>query len=249
MLASATVAARSGRAGRRLSSKGIALIIEGFPLWYFDTNCYIVGDEPGGKAIVIDAPGEPEAIAARLAAHSLTPVAILHTHGHIDHIGGSGPLSRLEGGLPAYIHDEDRYRILDPKSGLGGLAAMIQELDLDPPDDIRGVRDGDVIDIAGFPIEAIFTPGHTEGHVCYQVRAAELKGEKIDVLFSGDHLFAGSVGRTDLPGGDWETLMRSMREKILDLSDETLVAPGHGETTTIGRERVTNPFVLEAAAS
>lgn len=225
------------------------MIIEGFPLWYFETNCYIVGDKPGGNAVVIDVPGEAEVIVERLAAHDLTLVAILHTHGHIDHIGGSGALSRLLGGIPAYIHDEDRYRMIDPKSQLGGLAKMVGDLELEPPDEIRGICDGDVIDIAGVPIEAVFTPGHTEGHVCFRIREAEVAGETADVLFSGDHLFAGSVGRTDLPGGDWDLLMRSMREKILVLPDETLVAPGHGQTTTVGNERKTNPFVLEAAAS
>lgn len=236
------------------------VVVFGLPLWIFETNCYIVGDTSTGKAVVIDAPGEPAAIAGVLEEHSLEPVAILHTHGHIDHIGASGSLSRAKGGIPAYIHEFDRYRIERPAGQLGGLAAVLKELDLEPPAELRSIQDGDVIDIAGFPLEVVFTPGHTEGHVCFRMRGvdAEVGAPQLgisspqpvdDILFSGDHLFAGSVGRTDLPGGDWDTLMRSMRSKILVLPDETLVLPGHGPYTTIGRERLINPFVHEAAAA
>lgn len=225
------------------------MIIEALPLWHFQTNCYIVGDRPGGKAIVIDIPGEPDVVAERLDEHDLTPIAILHTHGHIDHLGGSGQFSRNYGGLPAYIHPLDRDRLVDPRSQLGGLAAMLGDLEIDPPDEIIAIDEGDKLDLAGFPLKAIHTPGHTPGHLCYLLSDVETDDGSADILFSGDHLFAGSVGRTDLPGGDWEVLMNSMREKILPLPDETLVAPGHGPITTIGQERKTNPFLVEAAGS
>ncbi len=236
------------------------LVVEAIPLWYFQTNCYIVGDPKSGKAVVIDVPGEPHVVARRLETHGLEPIAILHTHGHIDHVGGSGALSRAEGDIPAYIHDFDRYRILKPRSQLGGLASLLVDLDLDPPSELRSLEDGDVVDIGGFPLEVVFTPGHTEGHCCFRlrgrtcsVRAPELglaePAEVDDILFSGDHLFAGSVGRTDLPGGDWETLLESIRTKIVGLPDTTYVLPGHGPFTTIGRERLVNPFVHEAVAT
>ncbi len=236
------------------------LIAEGIPLWFFETNCYIVGDRKSGSAVVIDAPGEPERIAKHLESLELEPVAILHTHGHIDHIGGSGRLSRAKGNIPAYIHEFDRYRIERPAAQLGGLAAVLRDLELEPPADLRSLEDGDVVDLAGFPIEVVFTPGHTEGHICFRIRGVDCSVRAPllgiddplpvdDLLFSGDHLFAGSVGRTDLPGGDWDTLLESMRTKILGLPDETLVLPGHGPLTTIGRERLTNPFVQEAAAT
>jgi len=236
------------------------IVIQGVPLWYFETNCYVVADTGTGKAVVIDAPGEADKIAGILDKLGCEPVAILHTHGHIDHIGGAGPLSRAKGGIPAYIHEFDRYRIEHPERQLGGLAAVLRHLDLEPPEELRSLQDGDIVDLGGFPLEVVFTPGHTEGHVCFRLRGLQATvhapllgiGEPQpvdDILFSGDHLFAGSVGRTDLPGGDWAQLLESLRSKILGLPDETLVLPGHGPYTTIGRERLVNPFVHEAAAA
>lgn len=222
------------------------MIIEALPLWHFQTNCYIVADKPGGKAILVDLPGEPGVVAARLNELELTPAAILHTHGHIDHVSGSGEFSRMHGGIPAYIHDLDRSRLLDPRSELGVIARLLGNLDVDPPEEILSADEGELIELGEITIEPIHTPGHTPGHLCYLLRGVELSGSSEDLLFSGDHLFAGSVGRTDLPGGSWETLMTSMREKILPLDDRTIVAPGHGPLTTIGQERRTNPFLVEA---
>lgn len=186
-----------------------------------------MGDRSGGKAIVIDIPGEPEAVAERLTEHDLTPVAILHTHGHIDHVGGAGQFSRMYGGLPAYIHPLDRDRLADPGAQLGGLARMLGDLKFEPPAEIVTIDEGEELDLAGFSLTPIHTPGHTPGHLCYKLNKVETGEGHSDLLFSGDHLFAGSVGRTDLPGGDWEVLMNSMRSKILPLPDATLVAPGH----------------------
>jgi glyoxylase-like metal-dependent hydrolase (beta-lactamase superfamily II) len=131
----------------------------------------------------------------------------------------------------------------DPIGASGGLGQYLEGLDVSPPEMILDLADGDVVKGAGLRFDVLHTPGHTKGSVCFL-----LETEDGTVLFSGDHLFAGSVGRTDLPGGSWEELMESMRAKILPLSDSIAVCPGHGPSTTIGKERSSNPFVLEAIA-
>jgi glyoxylase-like metal-dependent hydrolase (beta-lactamase superfamily II) len=143
--------------------------------------------------------------------------------------------------VPVRIHDDDLHMLLDPIGTSGGFGRMMGDLDLRPPELIYGLDDGEQVSGAGMTFTAIHTPGHTKGSVCFQL---EIDREP-PVLFSGDHLFAGSIGRTDLPGGSYEELMTSMAEKILPMNDEVVVLPGHGETTTVGRERRTNPFLLE----
>jgi glyoxylase-like metal-dependent hydrolase (beta-lactamase superfamily II) len=180
----------------------------------------------------------------RLAHHGLRLVALFNTHGHVDHVGGVGSLVHgLEDGdrIEVRIHDEDRHMLLDPKGTSGMLGAYLEGLDLRPPEIIHGLDDGQKLSGAGMTFTAIHTPGHTRGSVCFGLEIED----QPPILFSGDHLFAGSIGRTDLPGGSFEELMGSMAEKILPLSDETVVLPGHGATTTVGRERATNPFLLE----
>jgi glyoxylase-like metal-dependent hydrolase (beta-lactamase superfamily II) len=220
-------------------------MIEGIPLWVAETNAWIVAPQgPGGECVLIDAPPDPAAIIERLKHHGLRLVALLSTHGHLDHIGGMGSVSRQAGeeDVPVHIHDGDKHMILDPIGTSGGFASMIGEgVDLRAPELIYGMADGDTVKGAGMAFTCMHTPGHTQGSVCLQL---ELDGAP-PILFSGDHLFAGSIGRTDMPGGSFEQLMRSMAEKILPLDDETAVLPGHGPTTTVGRERMTNPFILE----
>jgi len=221
-------------------------MIEGIPLWVAETNAWIVAPQgPGGECVLIDAPPDPAAIIERLKHHGLKLVALLSTHGHLDHIGGMGSLSRQAADgedVPVHIHDGDKHMILDPIGTSGGFARMIGEgVDLRAPELIYGMDDGDTVKGAGMAFTCIHTPGHTQGSVCLQL---ELDGAP-PILFSGDHLFAGSIGRTDMPGGSFEQLMQSMAEKILPMADETAVLPGHGPTTTVGRERVTNPFILE----
>lgn len=219
------------------------MIIEGTPLWLADTNCYVVAREEGGEAVVIDAPPDPEGIEALLDAHGLTPVALLATHGHIDHVGGvSGVTARHP--MPVYVHEADLPALENPAAFTGPLGRALRGLRLDPPEVVELTADGDTIEVAGLAFTAVHTPGHTPGHICYLLEV----GNGEDVLFSGDHLFAGSVGRTDLPGGSWDVLLKSMRDKILTLDDDVVVAPGHGPATTIGRERATNPFLAEAGA-
>ena len=221
------------------------MLIEGLPLWLAQTNCWIVApDGPGGECVLIDAPPDPAAIIDRLHHHELRLAALFSTHGHIDHIGGIGTLVHGPEGVAALevrIHDGDRHMLLDPIGTSGAFGAYLEGLDLRPPEVIYGIDDGEGLRGCGMTFTAIHTPGHTRGSVCFSL---EMDGQP-PILFSGDHLFAGSIGRTDLPGGSMDQLMASMAEKILPLSDETAVLPGHGPTTTIGRERATNPFLLE----
>lgn len=228
----------------------MAPLIEGMPLWLADTNAWIVTADPAkGECVLVDAPPDPTAIIERLQHHGLRLVALLSTHGHVDHVGGAGTVARtapgaeVDGGVPVHIHEHDLHMLLDPVGTSGGFGRMLEGtgLDLRPPEVIHGLDDGQVVSGAGLTFTAIHTPGHTQGSVCLEL---SLEGAP-PILFSGDHLFAGSIGRTDLPGGSYEMLMASMAEKILPMNDEVAVLPGHGSTTTIGRERATNPFLQE----
>lgn len=221
------------------------MLIEGLPLWLAQTNCWIVSAQgPGGEAVLVDAPPDPDAIIGRLAHHGLRVVALLNTHGHVDHVGGVGSLVHgTEHGheIAVHIHELDRHMLLDPVGTSGAFGRYLDGLDVRPPEVIHDIDDGQVISGAGMRFTALHTPGHTRGSVCFRL---EIDGSA-PVLFSGDHLFAGSIGRTDLPGGSFEALMDSMADKVLPLADDVEVLPGHGPITTIGHERRTNPFLLE----
>ena len=218
-------------------------------LWLAETNAYVVSaDGPGGECVLVDAPPDPAAILGLLAEHGLRLVALLGTHGHLDHVGGvSSVVAGVEPApghpIPVHIHDDDRHMLLDPVGTGGDFGRYLaqERLDLTPPEVIEGLDDGQVVRGAGLAFTAIHTPGHTRGSVCFRL---DVEGEQ-PLLFSGDHLFAGSIGRTDLPGGSYEELATSMRGKIMPLDDEIVVLPGHGGSTTVGRERRTNPFVLQ----
>lgn len=219
--------------------------ISGLRLWIAGTNAWIVAPQgDGGECVLIDAPPDPGAILGHLDEHGLRLVALLATHGHIDHIGGIGEISRGPGhDVAVRIHDADRHMLLDPVGTSGTLGQLLahEELDLRPPELLAGLDDGERVSGAGMTFTAVHTPGHTQGSTCFLL---EVEGEA-PVLFSGDHLFAGSIGRTDMPGGSRAQLMASMTEKILPMADSVQVLPGHGETTTIGKERATNPFLIQ----
>ncbi len=219
----------------------MTVIVEARELWYAGTNCYAIAPEHGGPALVIDAPPDPEGIGTMLADRDLTPVALLVTHGHVDHVGGAGRFTATTG-VTAYVHPEDDFLTLHPAEQLRHLFGA--QLDPDeaarfaPPSRFETLADEPRLDLAGLTIDVLHTPGHTPGHCCFLVRDE-------GILFSGDQLFAGSIGRTDLPGGSFETLMRSMFDKVLPLPDETRVLPGHGPMTTLAQERLSNPFLQE----
>ena len=214
------------------------MLIESRSLWHFETNAYVVAPEPGGPALVVDAPPDPSGIVDLLASFDLTPVALLVTHGHIDHAGGADGVAT--NGVTAYLHPDDIDMARHPgeqlRALLGAQAPSFDGPAVSAP--FEHLSDNDVLELAGVTASVIHTPGHTPGHCCFHL-ADE------GVLFTGDQLFAGSIGRTDLPGGSYEELMNSMRDKVLSLPSETRVLPGHGPATTLAAERSTNPFLQE----
>jgi glyoxylase-like metal-dependent hydrolase (beta-lactamase superfamily II) len=190
-----------------------------------------------------------------LAAHRLTPAAVLLTHGHIDHVWSVAPLCGAKG-IPAYIHPADRALLSDPAKGfpLGIGQELFGGLKFTEPDDVKELADGMTLSLAGLEIIVNHAPGHTGGSVTFRLpvqepitAAGKSKIDEGDVLFSGDLLFAGSIGRTDLPGGDYPTILRSLARVCLTLPDQTVVLSGHGPRTTIGAERRTNPFLAGLA--
>jgi hydroxyacylglutathione hydrolase len=216
------------------------VLIAGFPAGAFAANCYVVAPAAGEQCVIID-PGQDAGpgIEEILAEHRLRPAAVLLTHGHLDHVWSVAPVCGARG-IPAYIHPADRVLLSDPARGfpLGMGQELYGGLRFTEPDDVQELADGSVLDLVGLSIVVDHAPGHTQGSVTFRLPGPLDEG----VLFSGDLLFAGSIGRTDLPGGDYATILRSLA-KTLTLPDETLVLSGHGPQTTIGAERHSNPFL------
>jgi glyoxylase-like metal-dependent hydrolase (beta-lactamase superfamily II) len=207
------------------------MILETFPVGPLACNCTILGDEATGEAIIIDPGDEIGRIHRRISELGLKLKQILVTHAHIDHVGGALRLKRLTG-APILLNENDLplLNMMSQQAGWLGIATP----ETAPPDE--NLADGMVVGLEDYPAQVIHTPGHTQGSVC--LHFAQLK-----LLVAGDTLFQGSIGRTDLPGGNSDQIIDSINEKLLRLPDETSVVTGHGPATTIGAERRSNPFL------
>jgi glyoxylase-like metal-dependent hydrolase (beta-lactamase superfamily II) len=207
------------------------MLFESIPVGPLQCNCSLIADEQSHEAIVID-PGDDIAdIIALVQRHGVVVKQIIVTHAHIDHVGGAMKLKKLTG-APVLLNENDAalLRMLPIQAAWVGMA---------PPDNINidePLRDAATLRVGALTGAIIHTPGHTQGSVCLYMEAEKL-------LIAGDTLFAGSIGRTDLPGGNFDQIMRSLHDRVLALPDETKVIPGHGPETTIGAERETNPFL------
>lgn len=238
--------------------------VVGAPLGRWQTNCYVVGDRAAGTCVVID-PGETGAteVPRLLDELAVTCEAVLLTHGHLDHVWAAPELAgQLD--VPVLLHPDDRWLWENPAAGFGALPPGVLERELGlrwdvSTDALSDVRDGQTLTLGGTRFAVRHNPGHTPGHVTYL--ADDLVGADVgfvlgdadrvgaNVLFSGDLLFAGSIGRTDFPRGSTEQMMASLAATVLPLEDDTLVLSGHGPDTSVGRERATNPYLAQARAA
>lgn len=222
------------------------MLVVGFPAQAFATNCYVVAPAEGEQCVVVDPGIGVEAqLDEVLRLHRLQPVAVLLTHGHLDHTFSVTPVCGAKE-VPAYIHPADRELLADPMKGLSpeSKAVFGGRLEWTEPSDVALLADGVPLALAGLELTVDHAPGHTPGSVMFRLPS---DGEYAPLCLSGDVLFAGSIGRTDLPGGSYEQMLHSLATKVLTLDDAVAVLPGHGPTTTIGAERASNPFLREAA--
>src|SRR6478735_5540967 len=224
------------------------VLVAGFPAGSWGTNCYLLAPGKGEECVIVD-PGQDAArgVEELVRENGLKPVAVVLTHGHIDHMWSVVPVCGAHD-VPAYIHPDDRSLLTDPAKALSPeTVAMLQSmtagtLDFAEPDDVRELGDDAVLSLAGLELVVQHAPGHTRGSVVFRTPGT---GEDPPVMFSGDLLFRGSVGRTDLPGGDYDQLLASLARVCLPLPDETVVLAGHGPETTIGHERGTNQWLQQ----
>jgi len=213
------------------------MIVETFAVGALGCNCTILGDPESGEAIVIDGGDEVDEIARRLAAHGVRPRYLVHTHAHVDHIGALGPLRERVGGDGLLHHaDLPLYGTLAQQARYLGMLAAPETVALD-----GDLTDGDVLRAGAVALRCIHTPGHTPGSTSFALDGTSGGGA---LLFTGDTLFSGAVGRWDLGGTSLADIVDSIRRKLLVHDDASVVVPGHGPATTIGRERRTNPYLL-----
>jgi glyoxylase-like metal-dependent hydrolase (beta-lactamase superfamily II) len=206
------------------------MIVTSLPTGPLEVNCYLVGCEKTGKAAVIDPGGNVNSILELLRQHDLTLAMVINTHGHFDHIGANRSLLEKTG-CELLIHQDDAPLLqrAAEHAALFGLSTSRS------PEPTRLLKDGDTIQLGDLTFTVIHTPGHSPGGICLHVD---------DCLFVGDTLFCGSIGRTDLPGGNHQQLINNIKNKLLGLADDTKVYPGHGPATTIGHEKHHNPFLV-----
>lgn len=226
------------------------MLVAGFPTGPLGNNCYVAAVAPNHPCVIVD-PGK-DALAGveqLVAEHSLRPVAVLITHGHFDHTWSLGAVC-AKYDIPAYIHQADRFMLADPMAGMSAeFKNLISQMDdgsitFGEPAQVVAFDTAQVLELAELEIIVEPAPGHTKGTTVYRLAAGGAP-EQPPIIFSGDFLFQGSIGRTDLPGGDLTQMFESLRTVILPLPDETVVLPGHGETTTVGAERATNPYLRQ----
>ena len=220
-----------------------------FPAGPWQANCYLAAVTAGSDCVIVDAGVEAaEGVRALVSEHGLHPVAVLATHGHIDHVASATELA--DGyGVPLWMHRADRHLLTDPAAGLGSESrALVAELfpaAFVEPRLLEFFADGDTLNLAGLEFRVIHAPGHTAG--CVLLRTPYPGHETItDVVFAGDVLFAGSIGRTDLPGGDSDVMRQTLAGPVLSLPETAVVLPGHGPQTLMARERATNPYLQPA---
>ena len=228
-----------------------------FPAQAFDTNCYVLAAQAGEECLIVDPGiGVVETLRDVLTEHRLRPAAVLLTHGHVDHVYSVTPVCGAD--TAAYIHTDDRYRLHDLLgSSNPGLIAMLEQqfgtaATWTEPTNVVEITDGTRLTLAGMDVDVLHAPGHTEGSVMFGLdRVPDGIADQVDVdrtMVTGDVLFAGSIGRTDLPGGDPAAMHRSLRDVVLPLPDATLVLPGHYQATTMAHERLTNPYLKDLSA-
>ena len=217
------------------------MLVRSFPAPMFATNCWVLASEKGSECIIVD-PGMPDIsaeIELIISEEGLKPVAALLTHGHLDHTFSIKPLA--DGySIPTYIHSEDRRFVADP-AGIHGpqFIEQLSGMKFEEPKDLHTLKDASTLELVGMKIKAIHAPGHTKGSLMFLING--------EILLSGDVLFAGSIGRTDLPTGSSRDMQQTLRNKVLTLDDSIRVLPGHGQETTIKYERKTNPYLKELA--
>ncbi|MSO42772.1 MAG: MBL fold metallo-hydrolase [Candidatus Planktophila sp.] len=218
------------------------MLVASFAAPIFATNCWVIASGRGAECVVID-PGMPDVsqqLWQILDEFALKPVAVIATHGHIDHTFSITPIA--DGyGIPAYIHNQDRVALIHPERVLSPeFAATLTGMEFVEPRDVRELRNGELLDLVGLSFRAIHAPGHTAGSLMFEVSE--------EILISGDVLFAGSIGRTDSPTGSAKDMEETLRKKVLPLGDHLRVLPGHGPETTIAHERKNNPYLKSMKA-